>query len=300
MADLSWDDFRLVKAIADARSLAGAATRLGINASTVFRRLGDAEKRLGARLFERHRSGYALTPAGEEMTALATRFEEDASSFAMKHAGRTSAPSGEIRVTTSHSMLVHLMTPIMASFRAAYDDIRLDVVVSSQPLNLSRRDADVAVRVTDSPPENLVGRRVATMATAVYAAADLAARCSGPGGIPPDMPIVRLGNDSSLQRIGRFFSLGLEPRQAVYSVNNVLGLVHAVEAGIGVGPVPCFIADQRPDLVRLTRPNLDNAPGVWILTHPELRQSPRVRAFLDHVTEALVKRRALIEGATRP
>jgi DNA-binding transcriptional LysR family regulator len=135
---LSWDDFRYVKAIADTRSLAGAATELSVNHSTVFRRLAQIEGQLGSRLFERSRAGYALTPCGEEMVRLAERMGEDI---------------------------------VFAAFRKAYPEIVLDVVVSNQALNLSKRDADVAVRATDRPPEALIGRRAASIAWAVFGSA---------------------------------------------------------------------------------------------------------------------------------
>src|SRR3712207_8956657 len=104
--NLAWDDFRLVRTIAEAKGLAGAAERLGVNHSTVFRRLGQIEESLGVKLFERHRTGYALTPAGEEMTALAERMEEDVASFGRKLAGQAMSPAGELRVTTNETLLV--------------------------------------------------------------------------------------------------------------------------------------------------------------------------------------------------
>ncbi len=102
---LEWDDFRLVKIIAEANGLAGAAERLGVNHSTVFRRLGQLEEALGTTLFERHRTGYALTPAGEEMVSLAQRLDSDITSFTRKIAGQVIAPAGELRVTTNDSLL---------------------------------------------------------------------------------------------------------------------------------------------------------------------------------------------------
>ena len=113
---LAWDDFRLVKTIAETHGLAGAAERLGVNHSTVFRRLGHLEESLGVKLFERHRTGYALTAAGEEMTALAERMEEDVATFARKLAGQVVSPAGELRITTNDTLLVHLLTPVFARF----------------------------------------------------------------------------------------------------------------------------------------------------------------------------------------
>lgn len=294
---LAWDDFRLVKTVAEAKGLAGAAEKLGVNHSTVFRRLGHLEETLGVKLFERHRTGYALTTAGEEMAALAERMDEDVGSFARKLAGQALSPAGELRVTTNDTLLAHLLTPIFARFCAQCPDVRLDVVLANQALNLSKRDADVAVRATDNPPETLVGRRVATIGWALYGrtldfpkpdgieAADLYARAW-----------VSLGDNLGALKVARFVRERVTNDKIVYKVNTVLGLAEAVEAGIGVGPLPCFIADERPGLVRLSPPNADFSTGLWLLTHPDLRQSARVRAFLDFVAAEIVKKRRSIEG----
>src|SRR5918993_340581 len=169
---LAWDDFKLVRLVAEAKGLTGAAERLGVNHSTVFRRLGQLEEALGAKLFERHRTGYALTPAGEEMAALAERMADDVAGFARKLAGQVLSPAGELRVTTNDTLLAHLLTPLFARFGERCPDVRLDVVLSNQALNLSKRDADVAIRATDAPPETLVGRRAATLAWALYGRTD--------------------------------------------------------------------------------------------------------------------------------
>jgi DNA-binding transcriptional LysR family regulator len=171
---LSWDDFRYVKAIADTRSLAGAAELLGVNHSTVFRRLDQIEQQLASRLFERGRGGYAPTPSGECMIELAERMGEDIVSFERTVTGQDLRPSGELRVTTSDAVLLHLLSEILIGFRRAFPDIVLDIVVSNQRFNLSKRDADVAVRTTDHNPDPLSGSEVARIAWGVFGPAALA------------------------------------------------------------------------------------------------------------------------------
>jgi DNA-binding transcriptional LysR family regulator len=299
--EVPWDDFRLVRAIAQARTLAGAAAILGVNASTVFRRLAETEARLGVRLFERYRQGYELTSAGQEMARLAQRFDEDTSAFFLKHVGQNVAPAGEVRVTSTHSLVMHLLTPVFAAFRQVFSDIRLDLVLSNDTLNLSRRDADVAIRVTDAPPETLVGRRIASLGIAVYAARSLIEEHGGDvERVLAEAPCVALANDHPLHRAARYFRAPMEPDRIVYTIDNVLGLARAVEAGIGIGVVSCMIGDQSPEMVRLTPVEFEKAPGLWLLTHPELRQTPRVRVLMDFVGDALARKRALIEGQSVP
>ena len=297
---IQWDDFRLVKAIADTRSLNGAATALSINHSTVFRRLAELEKRVGTVLFERHRAGYSLTSAGDEMVQLATRMDEDVNSFTRKLAGNSMIPSGELRVTTNDTLLVHLLMPIFASFRRTYPTINLDIVLSNQVLNLSKRDADIAIRATDNPPETLVGRRICGLNWAIYGLrSDFPDAATGQR---PELESlasrswVSLGDQLGHIRAVRFVRERVPDARIAIKINTVLGLAEAVEEGIGIGPLPCLIADQRPRLVRLTEPNPEFAAGLWILTHPDLRASPRVRAFLDLASTELTRRKPLIEG----
>jgi DNA-binding transcriptional LysR family regulator len=297
---LAWDDFKLVRLVAEAKSLAGAAERLGVNHSTVFRRLGQLEEALGTKLFERHRTGYALTPAGEEMAALAERMDEDVAGFARKLAGQVLSPAGELRVTTNDTLLAHLLTPLFARFSEQCRDVRLDVVLSNQALNLSKRDADVAIRATDTPPETLVGRRAATIAWALYGRA---ANFPIPGAVDLislyERRWVALGDNLAFVKAARFVRDHVAAERIVYKVNTVLGLTEAVEAGIGIGPLPCFIADARPALVRLSAPNPDFSTGLWLLTHPDLRHSARVRVFLDFLAAEITKQRKYLEGGAR-
>ncbi len=299
--NLVWDDFRLVKVIAEAQGLATAADRLGVNHSTVFRRLGQLEEGLGIKLFERHRTGYVLTPAGEEMSALAETMEEKVETFTRKLDGQAVAPAGELRITTNDTLLVHLLTPIFSRFIQANPEMRLDVVLANQALNLSKRDADVAIRATDNPPETLVGRRVATIGWAIYGrAADF------PAGDLPELatlynrPWVVLGDNLAGLKAARFVRERVAAEKIVYKVNTVLGLAEAVEAGAGIGPLPCFIADRKPALVRLSDVNPDFSAGLWLLTHPDLRQSARVRAFMDFVGAEISRQKRGVEGGAKP
>lgn len=289
----SWDDYRFVRAVAETRSLAGAADVLGVNPSTVFRRINMIEETLEARLFERGRGGYALTPAGEEMVGLAGRMSDEIASFERRIAGRDVKPSGEVRVTTNDTIVVHMMAPVFTSFLKACPDMSLDLVVSNSSLNLSRRDADIAIRATNSPPETLVGRRVGSLGWALYGPHRLMGRAL------PDLLAERwvgLGENLSHIEPARWIERHVPKERIALRLNTILGLSEAVEASGWVGLLPCFIADQTHGIARLGEPIDEVAAGLWLLTHPDLKQSARVRAFMDHAWEALTRRRALLEG----
>jgi len=293
---LSWDDFRYVKAIADTRSLAGAATELSVNHSTVFRRLAQIEQQLGSRLFERSRSGYALTPCGEEMVRLAERMGEDIVIFERQVTGHDLRPSGELRVTTNDTVLLHLMTGVFAAFRKAYPEIVLDVVVSNQALNLSKRDADVAVRATDRPPDALIGRRAASIAWAVFGASGKAPEAFDAESDARSADWVGFGDNLANLKAARWLKDHAAPGRVVYRINTVLGLAEAAAAGMGLALLPCFIGSATPGLTRLTGPLPDLANGIWLLTHADLRQTARVRAFMDFAASEITKQRKTIEG----
>ena len=230
MAEIAWDEFRLVRAIAEARSLAGAADVLGINHSTVFRRLGALEKAMGARLFERSRTGYAPTAAGEKMVDLANRIADEIVDLERKITGQDLRPSGDLRVTTNDTLLVHLLSEVFVGFRRSYPEINLDIVVGNEPLNLSKRDADIAVRATERPPESLIGRRLAGIRWAIFAANGQAPKnFSAADARRYDW--IGLSDGIGGPKPTRWLIENAGADRVVYRLNTVLGLAEAVAAG---------------------------------------------------------------------
>jgi DNA-binding transcriptional LysR family regulator len=293
---LSWDDFRYVKAIAQGRSLAIAAEGLGVNHSTVFRRLAQIESRLGSRLFERSRSGYSLTACGEEMVRLAEQMECDIVSFERQVTGRDLRPSGELRVTTNDALHAYMLPDLLTGFRRAYPEITLDVLVSNQPLNLTRRDADIAIRGTYRAPDNLVGRRIATFGVAVFGRAGDGNGSSDPDELARTGNWVCLGEALGSTRMAKWVKDHVPPERIVYRVNSVIALAGAIAAGIGLAPIPCFLGACVPDLKQRTAVLPGVGGDLWLLTHPDLRQTARVRAFMDYAGVELARKRKLIEG----
>ncbi|MDI5986546.1 LysR family transcriptional regulator [Halomonas sp. M4R5S39] len=278
---LHWDDLRVVLAIAETGTLSGAGRRLGASHATLFRRLNAIEQRLGVRLFERARTGYSPTAAGEELAATASRVEAEVLRAERRLVGRDLRLSGVIRVTTTDTLLMGLLSPILADFRRAHPEIVLEVAVSNALFNLSQRDADVAVRPSSSSPEHLVGRRVGSIAQAIYARGD--------------------GAGDAAAWIGPDRHLGYAPLEAWmadkgadahcrYRVDTLLGMLAATRDGLGRAVLPCYLADAEPALTRLGEPIPELATELWLLTHPDLRRVARIRAFMAFVAEALAGR----------
>jgi DNA-binding transcriptional LysR family regulator len=291
---LDWDEFRLIKAIADARSLVGAAEALALNHSTVFRRLATIESDVGARLFERSRTGYQPTEAGEEMIALANTMAESILEFERRVAGRDTRPTGELRVTAVDTVAMCLLPPILARFRAVNPGVNVELLIASQTLNLSRRDADVAIRAGNDPPESLVGRRVAAIRWAVYCTPEIAAEYGAR--TVASAPWVGFSDALAPPRGKRWVDDKIGARRQVCAVNSVLAMAELAAAGLGATVLPCFVGDLRTGLVRVGAPIPELDVDLWLLTHEDLRHSARVRAFIELAGAELAQRRALLEG----
>jgi len=291
---LSWDEFRLVKSIADARSLAGAAELLGVNQSTVFRRLAAVEAAVGARLFERSRAGYEPTAAGEEMIALATTMADSITEFERRVAGRDIKPTGELSVTTPEALGQHFMPAIVAQFQALNPGVVIELILSNQTLSLSRRDADIAIRLTNDPPETLVGRRICTGRWGIYCRRDVAAAL-GAGPID-SAAFIGFGGGFGTASGRRWIEANVRPGQLAAKVNSVYCMLELALQGFGAALLPCFLGDRSPDLARIGYPLPELDVGLWMLTHSDLRRSARVRAFMDFAGAELAKHRRAIEG----
>jgi len=285
---LAWDDLRVILAIATTGTLSGAGRRLGLSHATVFRRLGDIEARLGVELFERSRTGYTPTPAGEEVAAAARRVESEVVEVERRVAGRDLRPSGTVRATTTDALVAGLLSPVLRDFRTAHRDISLEVVISDQLFSLSKREADVAVRPSATPPETLVGRKLGTIAQAVYGHTELD---------PQRAEWVGPDESMAYQALERWMrEQGLDER-CRYRVNSVLGMRAAVRAGTGLAVLPCYLADGDPELVRHGEPIAALATDLWLLTHPDLRKTARIRAFSEFVADAVKTRHGRLAGA---
>ena len=291
---LSWDEFRLVKSIAEARSLVGAAELLGVNHSTVFRRLAAVESAVGARLFERSRTGYEPTAAGEEMIALAATMAESVLEFERRVAGRDIKPTGELSVTTPEAIGLHFMPAIVAQFQAQNPGIVVELILSNQPLNLSRRDADIAIRLTNDPPETLVGRRICTGRWSVYCRRDLIAEHGSD--FVDSVAFIGFGDNFGPAPGRRWIEANVRPGRLVAKASSAYCMLQLALQGFGATLLPCFLGDRCPDLTRVgyLLPELDL--GLWMLTHSDLRRSARVRAFMDFAGGELTKHRRAIEG----
>ena len=278
-----WDHLRFFLAVADHGTLAGAARALAVNHSTVFRRIGAFENELGVRLFDRLPDGYALTAAGEEILGHARAVDEAVAALNRSAAGRDYQLSGEIRLTTAQILADEFVCPALKKFSKRHPGIRVAVAVSDSDYDLTRREADLALRATPSPPEHLVGRHVASLPWFVYGAA----RGRMPDSIAELGGYPLIGADATLERLPAFRWLhGEFPREKFVATANSLNTMAAMaRSGLGLAVLP---ADQTGAGLRRLFPVTPEAmTELWLLTHPDLRHVARNKAFADFLFDWL-------------
>ena len=294
-AELSWDEFRLVKAIADSRSLTGAAERLGLNHSTVFRRLATLENRLAPAFSSGLEPAIGRPAAGNEMVALAAKMANSIVEFERRVAGRDAKPTGQLRVTTAEAIGTHFMPAIMTQFQTQNPGVVIELILSNNPLDLSRRDADVAIRVTNDPPETLVGRRICAVRWAIYCGSSLFSAFGSK--TINSAPFIGYCEGFAPAGARRWIESQIAAERFAARVNSIHSMLELATQGFGAALLPCFLGDRRPALVRIGKSPRDVDVGLWILTHSDLRRSARVRAFMDFAGAELARHRRAMEDA---
>ncbi|MCB9698550.1 MAG: LysR family transcriptional regulator [Alphaproteobacteria bacterium] len=293
---MDWDDLRYVLALSRGRTLARAAQTLGVTHTTVGRRLRNIEQGLGVRLFDRTPEGFLPTPAGQDLTAAAEGIEGEVLAAEARVLGRDSELRGPLRVSTM-DMLYCGFQDLFASFVQRYPNVELTVTTSLDHVSLTRREADVALRMTRTPPEELVGRRVGQVQFAVYAAASLVASV-GPDAPLGDYPWI--GWDQRLDH--RWFDAWLADhapgaRVAIRFDDSGRAREKAVRDGLGVHFMACFEGDALPGVVRVSPILEPFAYDLWLLTLGDLRSTSRVRAFLDHMVQGFAECQDRLAGS---
>jgi DNA-binding transcriptional LysR family regulator len=298
MPPIPWDDLRYVLAVAAEGSLAGAARALGVNHTTVLRRVNAFEERLGLRLFERLPTGYFLTSGGAELIEAARLMEDTVTALERRLAGQDRRLAGAVRVTTTDTLIDMLLPPILAAFRAKHPSIQVELILSNEAFNLAKRAADVAIRPADNPPEGLIGRRVSAIAFAIYAGRGYLAQTGKMEDLSKRAWLAPT-DELSTTSVAQWMRVALPQAEIALKANSLLALRRAAVENLGLAALPCYLGDSSNDLIRVRPPIPAMTTALWILTHEDLRRSARVRAFTEFVAAAIARQRPLLEG-TRP
>jgi len=286
---LDWDDLKYFLAVARSGTLRGGATALKVNHTTLSRHLAVLEDRVGSRLFDRSKSGLALTQLGEDLMPHAERIEEEMAAASRVIIGRDTQPSGTIHVSLPHGLA---MTSIMDDFTAfadAYPEIDLNLQFSNQVADLTRREADISFRIASEVTDDVVGRRLVDMSQAAYCSRDYANN-------------VRDNDGEGLEFIGWHEPLGdttapwitksWYPKATLrHRVSELVPLITLAASGLGMAYLACNLGDRHPDLIRAPFQKPLPYRSIWLLLHRDLKNTARVRLFVDFLAGRITSRR---------
>lgn len=287
-------DIQFVAAIADSGSLSATAKRLGVNHATVFRRLNAFEAQIGAKLFERNGGRYVPTIAGEELARAGADIEQTAMRSLLRVAGRDLRPTGLARLTTTESIASGLLAPLARVCRELHPGIQIQVVADNSLYDLAKRDADIAIRPTRKPPLHLIGKNIGLLAMCVYGSRRYLQRHRTDDLSAHEWIAFEdaRSHSPSLEWLAAFKPL----EKLAYRTNSHVGVAHACNAGAGLAVLPCFIGDRQPALRRVGGPIDACANDLWILTHPDLRDTVRIKTVFRALQHELEKVAPLLAG----
>ena len=283
---MDWDDLKVLLALSKKGSARAAAQLLGVSNSTVTRRLEELERDLGTRLFDRTPEGYRMTQSAENLLPTAEHVEELLLGAERQLSGVDHELEGTIRLTLPPANGFNVLMPRLAQFCADYPGIDLEILASGEPLDLGRREADIAIRIFrrgDTPPESLVGRKISAMTASAYVHRDL---------LNPDNP----EDVSHLSWIGLRGAIDDEPWRELcrnghlpvrHNITNMNIQVEAVRAKMGMMFAVCGVFRDIPEVVRVPGEDVHHFLDLWVLTHKDLRLTARMRILREILAEEL-------------
>lgn len=285
-AKLGLPDLETILALHRGRTLARAAERLQVDASTVFRAIRRIERDVGDLLFDRGRHGYAATALGRALAAHAERIEQQLDQARETAFNQDAEPSGLLRITLTETLFHTVLLPVLPRFAAAYPRIALELVTSNAIANLGQREADIAIRVTNGPPEHLVGIRLGTVRSAIWGGRDYLAAQPANGQVG-EMDWIAL-DDSLLEHPSQLWRRENLPQVTPrYKVGNLLAVAGAVVNGLGVGVAPLAVMRDHPHVRMIGKPLPELDIGLWVLAHPDTRYLGRMKAMFDFLRGAI-------------
>jgi DNA-binding transcriptional LysR family regulator len=294
---MNWDDITIYLVIAKMGGLKKAAKVLGIHHSSCARRINTLEHDLGIQLFDRLPSGYALTQGGEQLLRSSQQIQEGFNAIDRDVLGKDLRIEGDLCLTLTNGLACHLLMPDLNEFMPRYPEINLKIEMTYGVRDLASREADVAIRHVDNPPDSLTGKRVGRISESAYASKVYLAEHDVVNQ-PEDCHWLgwgdaRTSESKHLKWAGKDQYPSVPVRGDMYS--DVLQLA-AVKGHMGLGSLPCYLGDADPDLVRL--PNVKAVPSewLWVLAHKGMAKNARVRALIDFLAEVFVKHEGLLGG----
>ena len=289
-----WSDYRFFLAVARLGSLSAAARHLRVDQSTVGRRLAALQAQCGARLFDFTPDGYVLTAAGESVRGTVEQIEAQFLTVERQLAGRDTSHEGVLRLATTETFATSFLVPRISRLRVKHPRLLLEIVTDNHPVDLARREADLALRVGIAPKQpNLVVRKLGMAGFALFAAPSYLAKHGRPRNRLSGHALVGYSGELAHGPLGRWIETHAGEAEIVMRANSVDVVYEAVAAGVGLGVLPCLFADHGVE--RVTKQVVGTAPVIAV-AHEDMIRSARVRAVLEFLAELVRDERALLAG----
>ncbi|AXK67896.1 MULTISPECIES: LysR family transcriptional regulator [Burkholderia] len=285
---MNWDDVRIFLAAHRAGTLRGAAEQLGIDQTTVGRRLGAFERTLGSRLFLRTTGGLVLTDSGRQVLDTAEGMERLAVSFERRSEGADARVAGDVRVTTTDALAVDFVVPAIERLQQRHPDVRVLLSTTTRVLDLARREADIAVRTTRPDPPDLIVRLLARWDVGLYATRRYLERFGEPrpGSRFAGHDIARYQPGVTQRQHDTLAGESAADGRIVAELDSSLMLATFVRAGLALGELPTYLARRDPELVRVWPGRQRAQPyETWLVLHQDLARTARVRVVVDALVE---------------
>jgi DNA-binding transcriptional LysR family regulator len=289
MAALDWNLIRSFVAVAETGSLSAAARRIGVSQPTLGRHIAELEAALGVALFRRGRSGYDLTESGMALVERGRAVGEQAAAFARLAEGRTEAISGTVRITASEIIAAYVLPEMTARLAVAEPDIEVEIVASNRVENLLRRDADIAIRMTEPAQLDLVARRIADLPLVACAARSYLARKGQPERPEDLLDHELVGFDRGTELIEGFAAMGvgIDRHAFRFRSDNQIVLWEALKAGNGIGFGQAALVAREPLLEAILPALRLPVLPMWLAMHRDVRTSARIRRVADFLHDEL-------------
>lgn len=289
MTDLKWGLIRAFHAAARLGSLSAAARELGVSQPTLSRDIQALEAVTGLHLFRRTTRGLQLTEQGRRLVESAEQMDAAADRFARQATGLSLELEGEVRISANEIVGVYLLPPALAAFRARHPGVQVELVISNAASSLSKREADIALRMFRPTQPDLVARRLPDLALGFFAHRDYLARRGAPvdAAALRDHDLIGFDLDTVYLDTAAAMGLPLTPRDFALRSDQMLAQLGLLRAGAGIGATHVGLAAHWPELVRV----LEQVPlpplEFWCVTHGDVQYSARIRALQQFLVQWL-------------
>ncbi len=294
-----WDDLKPFLAVARHGSTTAAARALGIDQSTVQRRLAELERRIGQPLVQRSPSGYRLTAYGEELLPLACEVERQITGLEQKIRLSARAVNGVVRLTCPEPLVARITrSPLLERLGARHPNLRVEFITTDHYVDLAQGEADVALRSGDTVDNKLIGRKVGESLWAVYAGREYVQKHGAPTSVQAAAERDWIALDASManHRSTQWLRQVAPDARIAVTAGSVLGMVHSAKSNVGLAALPTALGDAEPDLIRLFGP-VAELTRIWrLLTTRQLRRTPRVASFFDFMVQETATLRPILTG----